>query len=57
MHDVESTKKSTLTDELLTKDPAPEEPTSPTSEPPPSRKQNLKDFFAGFITGCGVAGV
>ena len=55
-HDVESSKNSALTDELLNKEPAAAS-SSPTSERPPTRKQTWKDFIAGCITGCGVAGV
>ena len=55
-HAVEYSKNSALTDELLTKKPAAES-TSPTGDRPTTRKQTWKDFIAGCITGCGVAGV
>ena len=56
-HAVESSKNSALTDELLNKEPAAESSSRPTSDRPPTRKQTWKDFIAGCITGCGVAGV
>ena len=56
-HAVESSKNSALTDELLTKEPAAAESTGPSSDRPATRKQTWKDFIAGCITGCGVAGV